>query len=459
MIGYEFEFLVREGDRPLSRATFLKFHKILAERGWKPKSDPGTGGLVGSEKDGFFVTTDDGICTMELNTPPRETVGECHEQITRLLGELQSIYHELGCSIIGLSTFPGVFDDKNYSCKEVCLDEQCCEKSYIKYFNAQRFNKGHHALFVVAANQVWLDVEKSNLMEEWQTFIKATPFIMALFANGPIFNNRALEHLEGREILWRRMLNPSEVTGDEKSFGFPERPIYSLLGYFDYVLSMPFYFSLRDGKGFKLHNPRLTYRDFFFSENVEAQWFDGKPFTVEPTVEDFWGLQQKTFPHVRIKYRMRKGVTASEITNALKNHNEEALFDCFEKVFLECRALSAQPQDDLSAGPALLVGLQSNFSEFQKLMSDRSYEFWVALHEKVLRSGLGSVHDNIAVIDSVQQMLEIARRGLKIRGQEEEKFLEPLNRRLEKKQNPADEALQIWQKGGLESLWQARDFK
>ncbi|HEY4508056.1 MAG TPA: hypothetical protein VJJ55_00170 [Candidatus Paceibacterota bacterium] len=32
MIGYEYEFLVREGDTPLTKATFLKFHEELKKR-------------------------------------------------------------------------------------------------------------------------------------------------------------------------------------------------------------------------------------------------------------------------------------------------------------------------------------------------------------------------------------------------------------------------------------------
>ena len=155
---------------------------------------------------------------------------------------------------------------------------------------------------------------------------------------------------------------------------------------------------------------------------------------------------------------MRVDVTMSEIVSVLQNRDERALLHCFEEVFLECRAISAQPQSDLSAGPALLTGLQSNFGEFQKLMSSRPYEFWVFLHEQVLRSGLSAVYQDVKVIDLIGPMLEIAQSGLRSRGYGEEVFLASLEQRIKNKQNPAEEALVIWHKGGLASLCQARDF-
>lgn len=98
MIGYEFELLVREGDFPLSKPTFKKFHAELARRGWKTK------------------------------------------------------------------------------CTDVCLEEQCCNKSYIKYFNAQRFPKGHHALMIFAGHHVWLDVPHEDLMRQVKALFDQNPY-------------------------------------------------------------------------------------------------------------------------------------------------------------------------------------------------------------------------------------------------------------------------------------------
>jgi gamma-glutamylcysteine synthetase len=459
MIGYEFEFLVREGDRPLSKKTFEAFHGILAQRAWTPVFDPGTQGLVGSKKNGFFVTTDDGVCTMEINTPPRDTIHQCHEQISHLVSELQDIYQSLGCSIIGTSVFPGLYDIGNNACLAYCIADQCCNKSYIKYLNPQRFPASHHALYVFAAHQVWLDAKPQTLMRQWRVLETLSPLLYALFSNGPVFNDEYIGEMEGRDILWKKMLASSVVGSEEYLFGMTPEPFASLIEYFNFILAMPFYFSIREGKGYRLVDSKITYRDFFLSQKSEAEFFDGTRFIVGPTKEDFWGLQQKTFPHVRIKYQIREDVSLQEIISALQNRNESSLLDCFENVFLECRAISAQPQTDISAGPALLVGLQENIEEAKILASSRPYKEWQVLYGEVQRQGLGAYAAGIAITALAKGLIDISLRGLTQRGYQEEQFLNPLKTRLEKMENPSQELFRAWKRGGLAAIWQERDFR
>ncbi len=458
MIGYEFEFLVREGDRPLSKKTFEVFHGVLAQRGWTPVFDPGTKGLVGSQKDGFFVTTDDGVCTMEINTPPRDTINQCHEQISPLISELQSIYRSLGCSIIGTSVFPGYYDIKNKGCMKYCVDTQCCNKSYIKYFSPERFAAGHHALYVLAAHQVWLDVKHTDLIRQWNMFQRLTPVLYALFSNGPVFNNASFGVLEGRDVLWRIMLESSSVDNDEKYFGMTPRPFTTLVEYFEYILGMPFLFGTREGMAYRLINPEITYRDFFFSQESEAELFDGTRFIACPTKNDFLELQQKTFPHVRIKYHLRQDASLQEIISALQNRDEHLFFDCFEKVFLECRAISAQVQSDISSAPAFLLGIQENINDVALFTDKQPYSFWQALYSEVAYKGLDAVVQGLKVVDLAEKLDEISRIGLQKRGFGEEFFLKPIQHRIKKRQNPAQELLAIWQQGGLEAIWKARDY-
>jgi gamma-glutamylcysteine synthetase len=451
MIGYEFEFLVREGDAPLFKKTFEKFHQELALRGWKNKFDSGTQGLTGSDKDGWVITTDDGICIMEINTPPRNTIKECDEQINSLLKEIQSIYKSLGASIIGVGTFPGEFDIYKTTCdKNICLEPQCCDKSYIRHFNPQRFPKGHHALMTFAGNHVWLDTTPEQLIALRNVLCRLSGIINALFANGSIFNNTILETLDGRDMLWKTMLS-SSIHGDEtKYYGMPPTLFPTLVDYFKFQLEFPFYFDVRDGKGYRLKNPATTYNEFFHAPKSEAVLFDGTSFIAIPEKSDFFGLQQKLFPHSRIKYRIRENVKIADIINAIDNDDEEKLLSCFSKVFIEYRNIGAQPQSDISAGPAFLLGIQENLGEVKKILDRKPYDFWIQLYDQVLKSG---------ITDKCLKFLELAKQGLQTRGYGEEQYLQPLYTRLEQKNNPAQELIKIWEQGGLEAVWKERDFK
>ena len=139
MIGYEYEFLVREGDKPLTKATFLKFHEELKRRGWEQKYDHDTNGLLGSyDKDGVFVITDNGICNMEIELPPTETIAESHRRLTTLLEELQTMYKDLGASIVGVSVFPGPSDFDHTGCADHCTASRVTAKSFIYYHVPKR---------------------------------------------------------------------------------------------------------------------------------------------------------------------------------------------------------------------------------------------------------------------------------------------------------------------------------
>lgn len=458
MIGYEFEFLVREGNRPLSRGKFSEFHKKLSEQGWEPKYDPGTGGLIGSKKDGFYVTSDDGVCLMEINTPPLNTIKECDKQMKTLLGELQKIYRQIGCCIIGISTFPGFCELKNKGCSHYCIDEYCCNKNYIKHFNAKRFSGGHHALFYAAANQVWLDVSHEELMKQWQIFMRLSPIIYALFANGPILNNEKLEVLEGRDVCWDIMMKSSVVGSDERFFGLTPKLFDNLIDYFDFILSMPFFFETREDKGYKMKDNNISYRDFFLGSQFEAEFFDGKEFIVKPEKSDFLGLQQKTFPHVRIKYKIKEEASLEEIIQSIISRDGKALLKCLEQVFLEVRSISAQPLDDVSAGPAFVLGIQENILEAEKLLNQKQYSFWCGFYGEVQKSGLDAVYEDVVVSDLAKEFLKIAKDGLVRRGFGEENYLSTLEERINKKQNPSQELLGVWGKDGLEGIFKSRDF-
>lgn len=445
MIGYEFEFLIREGDHPLTRAIYKKFHQELEQRGWIPTYDPGTGGLTGSKKDGFYVTTDDGVCLMEINTPPQDTIQKCDRQIRHLLIELQSIYRLYNCSIIGVSAFPGPFDSPR---------DYLCYKSYIKYYNPTRFKAHWQDLLAIASHHVWLDVNHEQLLRQWQFFNRLTPILIALFANGPIFNQQKLDVLDGRDTLWHNMLDTSTIQNDSQYFAMPKVEFATLCDYFEFMLSMPFYYTLRDGKGISLVDKQITYKQFFVSKEMRAMYFDNTPVVLSPTIDDFFRIQQITFPHARIKYKMKPHCEVGDVISALTKKEDGRLLKCFDRVFLECRAIGAQPEADISAGPAFLLGVQTHFEQARQILNVFHYDDLLNLYSNALHAGLA----NQNLCETAHCLLECADAGLRQRGYGEEIFLQPLFHRVQKQANPASEIVQMWQQNRAEAVYKNRDF-
>ncbi len=458
MIGYEFEFLVREGNKLLSKKTVLEVHKKLAGEGWKPKYDPDTGGFTGSTKDGIYVTTDDGVGVMELNMPPTDTVQESDLRLTDLLTKLQEIYRSLGASIVGTSVYPGNFDVLNPKCREYCLHPDCCEKSIIKLVLAQRLKENHHYFFLVAANHIWLDLPKNDIARHLWTFNRLSPLIYALCANGPFFGNKKSGTLDARDELWRGGFAKSTIPHDNSIFGYYQKEYEMIFDYFDFLMESPPYFLFRNGAGFKVQNSATTMHDVIYSESTPATWGKGGDFVATPSLEDVFELQHTTFPHARLKFFLREGLSVEEFKSAYDSRNEKKFLDCFAKFCLEVRSVCAQKKEELSSAPAFVLGVQEHIEKAHELVSTQPYGFWNELHAKVLKDGLQAEHGGVSVVDLARRVLEIAEEGLKKRGKGEEQFLGPIRERIEKKQNPAQELLSVWEKEGMEGVYKTRDF-
>ncbi len=457
MIGYEFEFLVREGDIPLTKATFLRFHKELKKRGWKQKFDSDTNDLAGSYKDDTSIITDNGICNLELNMPPTETVIESHKKIILLLKELQGIYKTLGASIVGVGVFPGPADFDHAHCKEYCTASRICAKGAMRYCVTQRRSE-HHLTHLFSGQHTWLDLLPHDVPKQLAIFNRLNPFLVALFANGPIFNEQPLSMLEGRDELWMRELRTSTIPYDLTVYGMYQEEYKDIFEYFDFILDMPFSFSNRNGKSFKLADASLTFRDFLYSKEVEALYGHGGTLIVTPTLEDFLQLSHATFPHTRLKYFLQDGISLDDILTALKSRDEDMFLGCFRKLCIEVRTASAQPEQETSTAPALLLGLQSNLEETERYVSQFSYKFLKKLYSVAERNGLKAKIEGRYIADGCATLMHIAEKGLEQRGFGEERYLIPLRERVAKRENPAQELLKIWHRNGLAGIWNARDF-
>lgn len=462
MIGYEYEFQVREGDKPLTKATFLKFHDALQKQGWSALFDPDTKGLLGSERDGMTVVTDDGLNNMEIEMPPTETAVESHERLSKLLAELQEIYKNLGASIIGTSVFPGPIDLQLVKEKHGTVTSRTCPKSFIYYIAPQRWNESYWTQLFSGVH-IWLDLPKDDIAQHLSVFNRLNPFFVALFANGPLFDQKPIGALEGRNVLWMKELRTSKIPFDFTIYGMYPKEIRSVFDYFDFVMEMPFYFGHRGGNhhggiSFRLKDPKVTFRDFLYSKGMPAVWGHGGEFIAQPTLDDFGVMQNSTFHHARLKFFWRDDTTISEVMDAYKKKDEQALLKCFRKFCVEIRTASSPVKSELSTAPALYLGLYGNLAKAETLANAYPYELLVRLYDEAEKKGLEAEVDGISIADVCMKAVAISEEGLRNRGFGEETYLEPLKERVARKENPAQELLAIWNKDGLAGVWNVRDF-
>lgn len=462
MIGYEYEFQVREGDKPLTKATFLKFHEELKKRGYGPVIDPDTKGVLGSVKNGVTVVTDDGVNNMEIEMPPTETVVESHTRLATLLDELQRVYATLDASIIGTSVFPGPIDLQLRNEIHGTVTSRHCSKSFIYYVAPYRWRESYWTQ-LFSGIHAWLDLPNDDIIRHLSVFNRLNPFFVALFANGPLFNEKPVGALEGRNVLWMKELHTSTIPYDSNIYGMYPNEYGSIFDYLDFVLDMPFYFGHRGGNhhggiSFRLADSAVTLREFVYSKGTPAQWGHGGEFMAEPTLDDFAVLQNFTFLHARLKFFYRNDVKLPEVLDALKKRSESAFLKCFRKFCVEIRTASSPTKQELSTAPALYLGIQNNLEKTAALVGTYSYDFLGRLYNEAEKKGLGTKLDGVNIAEVCRELIAVAEEGLKQRGFGEEKYLEPLKACVAKRKNPAQELLKIWKKDGLAGIWKARDF-
>ncbi len=127
---------------------------------------------------------------------------------------------------------------------------------------------------------------------------------------------------------------------------------------------------------------------------------------------------------------------------------------------VELRAACQQPPDSPHAAAALHLGLVEARPALEALLRRHfGDDPWTPLrrwHAEVVRDGLAAPEPIEGLLASV---LEACGEALAVRGRGEERELDPLWDRLERRENPAQEARRILDTAGLEVLLDRRTFR
>ena len=106
----------------------------------------------------------------------------------------------------------------------------------------------------------------------------------------------------------------------------------------------------------------------------------------------------------------------------------------------------------------MYLGLLTNLEEsFNYVVNNFSYDFWKKLFAVVPYQKINSKIDNIWIPEILENIVELAKKGLEKRGYGEERFLSPLIFRVRHNTTPAEEALNIFKQAktkekGIRSL-------
>ena len=338
---------------------------------------------------------------LELSGAPLDSLHDTCNETGRHLEQVKKIGAEMGVGFLGLGMWP----DKTRE------DLPIMPKGRYDIMMRHMPKVGTLGLDMMLRTctiQVNLDYSsEADMAKKFRTGLALQPLATALFANSPFTEGKPNGFLSYRSHSWadtdphRTGMVPFVFDDD---FGY-ER-------YVDYMLDVPMYFIVRDGK--YIDAAGMSFRDFMKGE------LPALPGEL-PTQSDWWDHLSTAFPEVRLKS------------------------------FLEMRGADGGPWSRICALPALWVGLlydQTALDAAWDLVKDWTMEEREALRNAVPKEALAArIPGGGTLQDLAKEALAIARGGLAARGRmgqsgdNETGFLSTLDEIVETGKVPAQRLL------------------
>jgi glutamate--cysteine ligase len=348
------------------------------------------GGAISLEPGGQF----------ELSGAAVETVHQTCSELMAHLAQVKEIARPLGIGFLGLGMTP------NWSRAEI----PSMPKGRYRIMTAYMPKVGSHGLdmmYRTCTVQTNLDYSsEADMVKKLRVALALQPVATALFANSPFTEGRPNGFLSFRSEIWRD--TDPDRTGMlpwafEAGMGF-ER-------YADYALGVPMYFVKRGERYIDVAGQ--SFRDLMQGRLPALP-------NERATMSDWANHLSTIFPEVRLKH------------------------------YLEMRGADGGPWRRLTALPAYWVGIlydDAALDEAWILIKNWSAEERQKLRDDVPKLGFAAVIRQQSVLELARATISLAKKGLARRrrldsaGQDESRYLQPIEEYVARGITPAEELL------------------
>jgi glutamate--cysteine ligase len=334
---------------------------------------------------------------LEMAGTPSASIGAIGAELDRHLHELGEVSRELGCIWLALGENPFTpLDSIPWVPKR--------RYRIMREYMPRRGRRGLYMMKATATVQANLDYsDEEDACRKLRTAMGTSPLVTALFSNSSI-----VPEPSGGErgvAMDHRYLEWTDTDPDRCGLlAFVFRPDFGFRHYVEWLLDVPMYFLLRDGR----------------LQDCTGQSFRRLMDSGQLDLADFQLHMTTAFPEVRLKSTV------------------------------ELRGADNVPRPYLTALPALWKGLLYDdcaMEEAWKLAADWSFEERLELVRRVGYHGLEATIRGQPIVELAAELLAIAERGLQRQGPEaatEIAHLTPLHERIRSGRSLAREVLDLW---------------
>ena len=249
----------------------------------------------------------------------------------------------------------------------------------------------------ICGSQVQLDVSKSNYLRVINAFTQLEAAKAYLFANSQ-FSGAGWDTQISRDIFWEESMHgiyPENVGVNAKLFKDED-------DFFDYLDRSAIFTAERDGETYYFSPIRA--RDYLDTDEITAYTLNGKETLLVPQEKDF------------------------------QTHRSYQFQDLTTRGTVEFRSVCTQPLDRTFSSAAFHLGLLVNLDKLEIYLETAPFFEKFGRDYKSLRRQFSkkqlSDEETAGIVQFSKDLLAIAEQGLKIRGQQEMTYLEPLKEKL-----------------------------
>lgn len=315
-------------------------------------------------------------------------------------------------------------------------------ESYKRYIYDNNFHRVPNFGLISCASQVQLDAEKDLLVEELNTFTKVEPFKALLFANSPYG-----DYLCARDYFWMNSLHGL----NRRNVDILETRLHSIDDLVDYISTLSIYCVERGEKYINFRPTVLT--DYFQRDYITGEYFDSR---------------EKCYKNMIFKPEL------SDISHLRSFKFEDVTY----RGTIEFRSVCEQPASEAMTAAAFQTGLAECLPELTDYLENRcpvyrGYREPVDLRRLFVRKDfikrLDEMSDNSDITELedtagpsvtkgqltevLSTLVAISDKGLRLRRYGEEKFLEPLYKRVSLILSPALEMMKGIEEGKSERYY------
>jgi gamma-glutamylcysteine synthetase len=365
--------------------------RLLAKGGFVPRyDDPDERTLIvalsGPDR---AVEVEVGRATLELVLGPYEDLWQLAKGSKRLLLDVVEAARQVGMRVLGFGIQP----------RSRASRSLMTSKRRYAYF-ARAVGRAWWHFTTTAADQVHVDISRSEVVNAVNTLNLLSAPLIALTANSSVYAGRPGRYLSGREGLLG-------VLGADRA-GMTPRPFLSLEEFIKYICRYPCYVLRRDG-GFRTYNRP-------FEEYVEDHG---------PDLNAYLWHEHYTWNSARPRA-----------------HNST----------VEIRPACQQPHGESLVVAALTLGWVEAQAKVRAFLEDALPDPWTTMRRYRRAAIVDGLRAREPINRLVEGVLRIAEDGLRQRGRGEESFLKPLWERLEQRTTPGDRAREVMRSQGVAAL-------